>query len=208
MSVESKSSTQVDFGQWLIRFIALVIDSIPLSIIAYIIFWFGIVPFWFTTSVFGIATYVSVAWWGWFLIFPLLYGIFALLYFIIMEITMGATIGKKILGLEVQMTNGSKVTLDKSFIRNISKLFGILLFLDWLVAVVTPGPDPRQKYTDRVAGTTVVSIKQAFGGQPQPPPPPPPPPPGQAQTCPTCRGPLRYIEQYQRWYCDREKKYV
>jgi hypothetical protein len=37
----------------------------------------------------------------------------------------------------------------------------------------------------------------------------PPPPPAQgAQTCPTCGGPLRYIEQYQRWYCDKEKKYV
>lgn len=29
-----------------------------------------------------------------------------------------------------------------------------------------------------------------------------------AQTCPTCNGPLRYITQYQRWYCDKEKKYV
>jgi hypothetical protein len=38
--------------------------------------------------------------------------------------------------------------------------------------------------------------------------PPPPPPPGPAQTCPTCGAPLRYIEQYQRWYCDNEKKYV
>jgi hypothetical protein len=37
----------------------------------------------------------------------------------------------------------------------------------------------------------------------------PPPPPGMAaNTCPTCGGPLRYIEQYQRWYCDKEKKYV
>jgi len=174
MSVESKSSTQVDFGHWLIRFIALVIDSIPLGIIAYAILWFIIVPLWFTTSIFSIAI-VSVAWWAWVLIFPLLYGIFALLYFIIMEVTMGATIGKKILGLQVQMTNGSKVTFDKSFIRNISKLFGIFLILDWLVAIVTPGPDPRQKYTDRIAGTTVVSVKQVFGGQTQPPPPPPPP---------------------------------
>ena len=38
-------------------------------------------------------------------------------------------------------------------------------------------------------------------------PPPPPPAPG-AQTCPTCGSPLRYIGQYQRWYCDKEKKYV
>jgi hypothetical protein len=36
----------------------------------------------------------------------------------------------------------------------------------------------------------------------------PPPPPGTATTCPTCGGPLRYIEQYKRWYCDNEKKYV
>jgi len=36
----------------------------------------------------------------------------------------------------------------------------------------------------------------------------PPPPPGAAMTCPTCGGPLRYIQQYQRWYCDKEQKYV
>ncbi len=39
--------------------------------------------------------------------------------------------------------------------------------------------------------------------------PPPPPPPAMAtQTCPTCGSPLRYIQQYQRWYCDKEQKYV
>jgi hypothetical protein len=36
----------------------------------------------------------------------------------------------------------------------------------------------------------------------------PPPPPSAAVTCPTCCGPLRYIQQYQRWYCDKEQKYV
>jgi len=36
----------------------------------------------------------------------------------------------------------------------------------------------------------------------------PPPPPGAAMTCPSCGGPLRYIEQYKRWYCDKENKYV
>ena len=29
-----------------------------------------------------------------------------------------------------------------------------------------------------------------------------------APTCPTCGGPLRYVEQYKRWWCDRDKKYV
>ncbi len=27
-------------------------------------------------------------------------------------------------------------------------------------------------------------------------------------TCPTCGSPLRYIEQYQRWWCDKDRKYV
>lgn len=38
--------------------------------------------------------------------------------------------------------------------------------------------------------------------------PPPPPPANTATTCPSCGGPLRYIEQYKRWYCDKEQKYV
>lgn len=29
-----------------------------------------------------------------------------------------------------------------------------------------------------------------------------------SQTCPTCKGPLNYIQQYQRWYCYACKKYV
>jgi hypothetical protein len=31
-----------------------------------------------------------------------------------------------------------------------------------------------------------------------------PPPP----TCPTCGQPLTYVQQYQRWYCEKEQKYV
>lgn len=28
------------------------------------------------------------------------------------------------------------------------------------------------------------------------------------QICPTCKGPLSYIQQYQRWYCYKCQKYV
>lgn len=27
-------------------------------------------------------------------------------------------------------------------------------------------------------------------------------------TCPTCKGPLKFIQQYQRWYCYKCQKYV
>jgi hypothetical protein len=35
---------------------------------------------------------------------------------------------------------------------------------------------------------------------------PVPPPP--SPNCPTCGSPLSYIQQYQRWYCYKEQKYV
>ena len=38
--------------------------------------------------------------------------------------------------------------------------------------------------------------------------PPPPPLPPSAPTCPACGAPIRYIQQYQRWYCDKERKYL
>lgn len=33
-------------------------------------------------------------------------------------------------------------------------------------------------------------------------------PAAQTPTCPTCGGPLTYIQQYQRWYCYKDQKYV
>jgi hypothetical protein len=32
--------------------------------------------------------------------------------------------------------------------------------------------------------------------------------PQAGQVCSTCGGPLIYVQQYQRWYCQREGKYV
>ena len=80
------------------------------------------------------------------------------------------------------MVNGGKVTTEKAFIRNISKIFWPFLILDWLIGIATAG-DKRQKYTDRIAGTTVVQVRQAFQSAtaaPSSTPPPstvPPPPP-------------------------------
>ena len=95
-------------------------------------------------------------------LFPFILGIIEVLYFVILDVSWGATIGKRVIGLQVQMVNGGKVPFDKAFIRNISKIFWLFLILDWLIAIVTPGDDRRQKYTDRMAGTTVVQVRQAF----------------------------------------------
>jgi uncharacterized RDD family membrane protein YckC len=153
----TENTPQIDVGHWVLRIIALIIDSIILGIVAWILVSFVLVSLLFTGAFYSV-------WLGYgnILLFPFILGILEVLYFVILEVAWGGTIGKRLLGLTVQMTNGNKVTLDKSFIRNISKIYWLLLLLDWIVALVTPGADRRQKYTDRIAGTTVVQTSQAF----------------------------------------------
>jgi len=163
------NSSQFDINHWLLRLIAFIIDSIIIGIVAGIIWSFVILSLIFGGGLWSFG-------WGFYLGLPFLLGILELLYFMFMEASYGATLGKKVLGLQVQMVNGSKVTFDKAFIRNISKIFWVFLLLDWILGVATTGHDQRQKYSDRIAGTTVVSVKQAFSSVSTPPPPPPPPP--------------------------------
>ncbi len=142
----------LDLNHWLLRLIAIIIDSIIIGIVAYILYIFAVVAV-LTGGVLALGAY---------LLLPLILGILEILYFVVFEVTRGATIGKQVMGLQVQMVNGSKVTADKSFIRNISKIYWLLLVLDWILGLVTQGSDRRQKYTDRIAGTTVVSVKQVI----------------------------------------------
>jgi uncharacterized RDD family membrane protein YckC len=145
---------QLDVGHWVLRLIALVIDAIIIGVIASILWSFIFVSMLVTGVLFG---------YGYPLIFPLIVGVLMVLYFAFFEVNWeGATLGKRLLGLKVQTTDGGKIGYDKSIIRNISKIYWILLLLDWIVAIATPGDDRRQKYTDRIAGTTVVQVSKAF----------------------------------------------
>lgn len=135
---------------WIRRVVAIVIDSVIVGIGAWIlmaILFFPILissgwtSFWFTP-------------WNW-LQFPLVMGVIYILYFIAAESGYGYTLGKKIMNLKVITSNGENPNLEKAFIRNISKIYWILLLLDVLGGLATKG-DPRQKYTDRIAGTLVI----------------------------------------------------
>jgi uncharacterized RDD family membrane protein YckC len=157
---------QIDWGHWVVRVVAFIIDGVLLAIVAAIIG--GILAL---ATIFGGGFGFFFGGAG-FVAFSFLWGVLLLLYFVLLDTYWGATIGKRILGLQVQTLNGSRIPLDKSFIRNISKIFWLFLLLDWLVGIATPG-DKRQKFLDRYAGAIVVQTKQPF----VPPPPPPPPPP-------------------------------
>lgn len=165
------NTEQIDWTHWIYRLIAYIIDSIIIAIPTYII-WFLI------TLAYIFSPFSFFAYYGFGLIFPLIFGIIEVLYFAILDASWGATIGKRIMGLQVQMVNGGKASFGKAFIRNISKIYWLFLLLDWVVGIATTG-DKRQKFTDRYAGTVVIQAKQAFESiqQSSPPPPPPPPPP-------------------------------
>jgi len=163
-------TSQVDMGQWIWRIVAYIIDSIIVAIPTYII--------WFIITLAVVFTHGSfIALYGFSLLFPFFFGILEVIYFAVLDSAWGATIGKRILGLQVQMVKGGgKPAIGPAFIRNISKIYWIFVLIDWVIGLVTPGPDRRQKYTDRVAGTTVVQVRQPFQAVTSPPSSPAPSP--------------------------------
>ncbi len=169
----SNNSGQIDFTHWVIRLIAYIIDAIIIFIVTTIL---GIIVA--VIAVAAIASGSSVLFYGGIWLTFGLFGLLSILYFIILDVVWGGTVGKRVMGLEVQLEKGGRISFGKSFIRNISKIFALFLFLDWLIAVVTAGNDKRQKLTDRWAGTTVAQIKQVFqSSAPSPMASPPPPAP-------------------------------
>jgi len=146
-------NTQFDLGHWVLRLIALVIDGIILYIVGAILFFALLLP-------------LDA------LLLPLVVGVLMLIYFLFMDVNWGGTLGKRILGLRVQTVNGGRINYSQSVIRNISKIHPLLILLDWVVGIATPG-DRRQKYTDRIAGVVVVQT-QSFAAVAPPPASPPP----------------------------------
>ncbi len=129
---------------WIKRLIAIIIDSL--------IFWaIGTV---LTIFVFVGALSLNIPF-LWPVFVPLLSGSMFFLYAFVLEAgSGGATIGKKIMNLRVISTDGP-MTAGKAAIRNISKIHGTFLLIDWLIGFVSEG-DPKQKWLDRSAGTTVI----------------------------------------------------
>src|SRR5881628_959620 len=65
------------------------------------------------------------------------------------------TVGKAMVGLEVRSVVGP-MTLGKAAVRNIPKLFWFLFpLLDTIAGLLVDG-DPRQRFSDRILGTTVA----------------------------------------------------
>jgi uncharacterized RDD family membrane protein YckC len=133
--IMSESSLQ---QHWVKRIIAIVVDSIIVGIATAIL---GLL-----TDIAGIFNWLS---------FPFVMGLLYVLYFTITESVYGYTIGKRMVNLRVETTDGRKPGLQSAFVRNISKIHFLFLILDTIGGFFT-SKDHHQKYIDQIAHTTVV----------------------------------------------------
>lgn len=123
---------------WIRRIIAYILDLFISSLGVYIIFYFLI----------SLNLRFAALWY-----FPMTAGMVQVFYSAVLEYSSRKTVGKAIMKLEVEQLT-QEFDLSKALIRNFSKIHGIILLLDWLVGMASEG-DPRQRYLDRVAETTV-----------------------------------------------------
>ena len=81
-------------------------------------------------------------------------------YFVFLEKSYSATIGKRIMGLQVVDISGVRLTWKQSFIRNLTKLPGIIEFLPFDIILgmlkMEKGQGGNQRGTELLADTIVV----------------------------------------------------
>ncbi len=141
---ESRKSNYADFGT---RFLAYFIDGIILIILNTIV-----------AAVFQlkvndvIATFDSIVWFR----HPA-FLIIALLYFVLLESsTMQATIGKKIMKIVVIDSKGNRISILRSFLRNISKLIStLILFLGFIMVAFDK---KKQALHDKIAKVYMLKL--------------------------------------------------
>jgi uncharacterized RDD family membrane protein YckC len=119
---------------WLRRFVASVIDHLIIYVPTWILFHF-----------------VGISW-----LFLLWFaGGLLFLYASFFDVSVGGTLGKMLLRLKAVSTTG-KMTIAQALMRNVSKVFDPLLFLDWVIGMAVDTHDPRRKWSDDMANTSVM----------------------------------------------------
>jgi uncharacterized RDD family membrane protein YckC len=143
-------------NHWARRLIALIIDAAIVTVALVIIAVAVSIPFLVGLSLSSTTVGAFPAWWGawWGFWFGGIGSLVLFLYFFLAEGFYGRTIGKEIMGLRVQRVDGKPMDMRSSLIRNISKIYWVLLLIDVAVGLGTHG-EMSQKWSDRFIGTRV-----------------------------------------------------
>jgi uncharacterized RDD family membrane protein YckC len=132
---------------WYGRFVAFVVDAVIVFVILAIIAAVAAIPF---------LLFNRFAPFTWFFgTFSAFWGLILVFYFAVAESTSGTSFGKRIFSLRVVSKTGSTPTLAEAFVRNLSKIYWLLLLLDVIVGLAV-SKNYQQKYSDQFIGTTVV----------------------------------------------------
>ncbi len=123
---------------WVSRVIAFFIDLLISSMLVWVFF-----------VLFSLGIFHYLFWY-----LPFAAGLFQVFYSAILEYWKGKTVGKLLLDLEIEPLR-ENLYFSETVIRNFSKIHGLFLLIDWVLGMMTEG-DPRQRYLDRVADTTVI----------------------------------------------------
>lgn len=126
-----------------IRFAAVIIDGIIFGAISYVVAMFtgGVTETGFQLT--GVPALIVM--------------LLALAYSIVMEATIGATVGKLATGLRVvQADSGGKISWQASIIRNILRIVDFLPLFYILGAILVWTSEKGQRLGDRVAKTVVI----------------------------------------------------
>lgn len=132
---------------WVDRLIAFVIDAVIVYLALGILAFVFALPFFFTGGIGSIAAAVAG-------VFSFLAGIVLVFYFSLFEASSGSSLGKMAMGLAVRSKTGSNPTFIEALVRNLSKIYWVLLLLDVIVGLAT-SKGYTQKLSDRFAGTSV-----------------------------------------------------
>ena len=127
-----------------IRFVAQIIDIIILVIICSIVSTLMLgTANWYVTGYAAVPVFA-------------VNGIIGILYFVGLEGTSGATIGKRALKMKVVMENGSPCGLGAAFIRNILRIIDALPFAYIIGVIMIARSAKKQRLGDSAAHTMVI----------------------------------------------------
>ena len=132
---------------WVWRLVAYIIDAIIVYVVLFVLTALIALPALFTGGV----GFFGVVFGG----LAFLWGIIFVLYFATFESTSGASIGKRAFNLKVVSKTGSNPTFGEALIRNISKIYWLLLLLDVIVGLAI-SKEYQEKYSDHLMGTKVT----------------------------------------------------
>lgn len=121
---------------WSKRFLAIVVDAVLIYVPIIV----------FVTALTG-RSYVGAG--------LLLSGLALFAYSSLFDYAIGGTVGKLAMHMKVVAMTG-RLTMPQSIMRNVPKVFALLLLLDWIVGLAVETRDPRQRWTDQVAHTSVI----------------------------------------------------